>query len=182
MRKSLVVSSTVALCLIVSTAPSYANYMVDSPGTGVERLQFPALPTVTPTHSPIVNNIQLHSTVSPTQVPVYAPPPAAHGSYGSPQAIAAQIVNARYPASSSQLGCFDAVINRESGWDVHAYNPSGAYGLPQALPGSRMASEGADWRDNPWTQLRWALKYMISRSDEGSPCGAWNHELNFGWY
>lgn len=175
MRKSLIISSTVALCLVVSTAPSYASYMVDSPGTGVERLQFPALPTVTPTHSPIVNNIQLHSTVSPTQVPVYAPPPVAHGPYGSPEAIAAQLV------SAGQLGCFDSIISRESGWNVHATNPSsGAYGLPQALPGSKMASEGADWQDNPATQLRWALKYMDGRY--GSPCGAWGFWQAHGWY
>lgn len=175
MRKSLVVSSTVALCLIVSTAPSYANYMVDSPGTGVERLQFPALPTVTPTHSPIVNNVQPHIAADPVQIPTYAPPPVAHGSYGSPQAIAAQLV------SAGQLGCFDSIISRESGWNVYATNPSsGAYGLPQALPGSRMASEGADWQDNPATQLRWALKYMDGRY--GSPCGAWSFWQGHGRY
>lgn len=175
MRKSLVVITAVALCT-VSAAPSYANYMIDSPGTGIERLQFPALPTVTPTHSPIVNDIQLHNTVSPTQIPTYTAPPAvSHGPYGSPQAIAAQLV------SSGQLGCFDSIITRESGWDVHATNPSsGAYGLPQALPGDKMASAGSDWQDNPATQIRWAIGYMDGRY--GSPCGAWGFWQAHGWY
>lgn len=152
LRKSLIVVPIV-LCSMFAAVPSYASYVVDSPYTGIERLQFPPLPTVTTTYSP----------------------PVSHGSYGSPQAIAAQLV------SPSQLGCFDSVINRESGWDVHATNPSsGAYGLPQALPGSKMASEGADWQYNPRTQLRWALKYM--NGTYGSPCGAWSHEINYGWY
>lgn len=152
MRKSLVVITAVALCT-VSAAPSYANYMIDSPGTGIERLQFPELPTVTPT----------------------APPAVSHGPYGSPQAIAAQLV------SSGQLGCFDSIITRESGWDVHATNPSsGAYGLPQALPGDKMASAGSDWQDNPATQIRWAIGYMDGRY--GSPCGAWGFWQAHGWY
>ena len=94
---------------------------------------------------------------------------------GSPQAIAASLV------PSSQLGCFDSVISRESGWNVHAVNPSsGAYGLGQALPGSKMASVGSDWRDNPLTQLRWVLEYMRERYS--TPCGALAHENSYGWY
>lgn len=161
--------------VLFSSAPSFASYLYDGPGTGVEtRLFYVApSPTVTAAPDPIVNNKQLNSGVSPpVPKPVYTTPKT---SYGSPQAIAAQIV------SSGQLGCFDYVINRESGWDVHATNPSsGAYGLPQALPGSKMASEGSDWRDNPYTQLRWALRYMDSRW--GSPCGAAAQERNNGWY
>lgn len=100
---------------------------------------------------------------------------ARHVPSGSPRSIAAQI------APSGQLGCFDSVISRESSWNVHAVNPSsGAYGLGQALPGSKMSSAGSDWTNNPLTQLRWALSYMDSRY--GSPCGAAAHESAYGWY
>ena len=70
--------------------------------------------------------------------------------------------------------------NKESGWNVSAASRSGAYGIPQALPGSKMASEGADWATNGETQIRWGLKYI--RSTYGSPSAAWQHFLNRGWY
>jgi hypothetical protein len=71
--------------------------------------------------------------------------------------------------------------NRESSWNVHASNPySGAYGIPQAVPGSKMASAGKDWPDNPWTQIRWGMRYIKSRY--GSPSAAWAHECATGWY
>jgi uncharacterized membrane protein len=79
-----------------------------------------------------------------------------------------------------QWGCLDALFTRESGWSASAYNPSGAYGIPQALPGDKMASAGADWRTNPATQIRWGLGYISGRY--GSPCGAWSHSEAYGWY
>jgi hypothetical protein len=70
---------------------------------------------------------------------------------------------------------------RESGWDVYATNPySGAYGIPQAVPGARMASAGPDWRSNARTQIRWGLRYI--QEVYGSPLAAWEHELAVGWY
>jgi hypothetical protein len=81
----------------------------------------------------------------------------------------------------SQFSCIDALITRESGWRVNATNPSsGAYGLPQALPGSKMASAGADWRTNPVTQLRWMKSYVDGRY--GGACGAWNFWQSHHWY
>lgn len=69
----------------------------------------------------------------------------------------------------------------ESGWNRYASNPySGAYGIPQALPGSKMASAGPDWQTDAATQIRWGLGYI--RSVYGSPCGAWSHEQAYGWY
>ena len=71
--------------------------------------------------------------------------------------------------------------NRESGWNKYARNPfSGAYGIPQALPGSKMASAGRHWRTNATTQTRWGLRYIKSRY--GRPRVAWDHELAYGWY
>ncbi len=71
--------------------------------------------------------------------------------------------------------------NRESGWDVNCYNTSsGATGIPQALPGNKMASEGDDWATNGETQIRWGLKYIQGRY--GTPSGAWAHFLSVNWY
>nr|WP_253945167.1 lytic transglycosylase domain-containing protein [Nocardioides sp. zg-DK7169] len=83
--------------------------------------------------------------------------------------------------SSDQWGCLDSLWTRESNWTVNADNPtSSAYGIPQALPGSKMASAGADWATNPVTQIRWGLGYIADRY--GSPCGAWAHSESYGWY
>jgi hypothetical protein len=80
----------------------------------------------------------------------------------------------------SQFSCLVSLWNRESGWNVHAANPSGAYGIPQALPGSKMASAGPDWQNNATTQIKWGLGYIKSRY--GTPCGAWGHSQSTGWY
>ena len=98
---------------------------------------------------------------------------------GSPQQIARAMLGS-YGWSSSQFGCLQSPWNAESGWNVHASNPSGAYGIPQALPGSKMASAGPDWQSNPATQIRWGLGYI--KGLYGSPCGAWAHEEADGWY
>lgn len=80
-----------------------------------------------------------------------------------------------------QFGCLDALFTRESGWNPSARNrSSGAYGIPQALPGSKMASAGADWQTNPHTQVRWGVSYVNARY--GSACGAWAHSESHGWY
>jgi hypothetical protein len=82
---------------------------------------------------------------------------------------------------SSQFGCLVSLWNRESGWNLHASNPSsGAYGIPQALPGGKMAGAGPDWRNNAATQIRWGLGYIADRY--GTPCGAWGHSQSTGWY
>ena len=71
--------------------------------------------------------------------------------------------------------------DRESSWNVHASNPySGAYGIPQAVPGSKMASAGRNWRNSARTQIRWGLRYIRSRY--GTPRRAWAHETSTGWY
>ena len=83
--------------------------------------------------------------------------------------------------SSDQFGCLDSLWTKESGWNIYADNPSSsAYGIPQSLPGSKMASAGADWADNPVTQIRWGLGYIQDRY--GSPCGAWGHSQSYNWY
>ncbi|QWZ08422.1 lytic transglycosylase domain-containing protein [Nocardioides panacis] len=82
---------------------------------------------------------------------------------------------------SDQFSCLDSLYMGESGWNVHADNPSSsAYGIPQALPGSKMSSAGSDWEDNAATQIRWGLGYIQGRY--GSPCGAWSFKQGNGWY
>lgn len=101
-------------------------------------------------------------------------------SEADPRSIARALMP-RFGFSADQFGCLDSLYVRESGWDVNADNPtSSAYGIPQALPGSKMASAGADWETNPVTQIEWGLGYIQDRY--GSPCGAWAHSQANGWY
>lgn len=80
-----------------------------------------------------------------------------------------------------QFGCLDSLYTRESNWTYNADNPtSSAYGIPQSLPGSKMATAGADWETNPVTQIRWGLGYIQDRY--GTPCGALAHSESVGWY
>lgn len=116
------------------------------------------------------------STTPATEDPGVAGPPAAAGtSAAQAQQDAAEIVPA------DQLAAFDWIIEHESGWDVTAENPdSGAYGLGQALPASKMAPYGSDYLTNPATQIRWALAYMNERY--GSPDAAQQFWEANGWY
>ncbi len=88
---------------------------------------------------------------------------------------------AGYGWGDDQFGCLVSLWQKESGWNYQAYNRgSGAYGIPQALPGSKMGSAGADWQTNPATQIAWGLGYIAGRY--GNPCGAWGHSQSRGWY
>lgn len=83
--------------------------------------------------------------------------------------------------SPAQFRCLDNLWTRESNWNHRATNrSSGAYGIPQALPASKMSVSGRDWRVNPKTQIRWGLRYIKSRY--GTPCAAWAHFQARGWY
>ena len=107
---------------------------------------------------------------------VSAPPPDP----GTAQAIAFQMMPSFGFPTSSPYGCLDDLWNQESGWRYNAENASGAYGIPQALPGDKMASAGADWLTDAATQIRWGLGYI--KDDYGTPCAAWGHEEADGWY
>ncbi|MBF0966590.1 ubiquitin-like domain-containing protein [Actinomyces bouchesdurhonensis] len=97
-----------------------------------------------------------------------------------PRSLAKPLVDAQ-GWGSSEYQCLIQLWNRESQWNPYAENASsGAYGIPQALPGSKMASAGADWRTNPVTQINWGIGYIKSRY--GTPCSAWAHSNAVGWY
>ena len=98
---------------------------------------------------------------------------------GTAQSIAFNMLGS-FGFASSQWSCLDALWQRESGWIYDAENASGAYGIPQALPGSKMASAGPNWETDPTTQIKWGLGYI--QSTYGTPCGAWDHEVADGWY
>ena len=84
-------------------------------------------------------------------------------------------------SSSYQFPYLNRLWDRESSWNVHADNPySGAYGIPQAVPGSKMESAGPDWQSSAGTQIRWGLNYIRARYN--SPRRAWFHEEADGWY
>jgi len=110
-----------------------------------------------------------------TDVVVNMPPP----NPGTARSIGFNML-ASFGFASSQWGCLDSLWTRESNWTYNAENASGAYGIPQALPGSKMASAGSDWLTNPSTQIKWGLGYI--KSIYSTPCGAWDHEEADGWY
>ncbi|MFG2951888.1 aggregation-promoting factor C-terminal-like domain-containing protein [Streptomyces adustus] len=105
-----------------------------------------------------------------------APAQASTTSASSAQAIAHRMI-----PDTTQYNAFNQIVTHESGWNHTATNSSsGAYGLVQALPGSKMATAGADWKTNPATQIKWGLDYMNSRY--GSPAQAWNFWQTHHWY
>jgi hypothetical protein len=86
-----------------------------------------------------------------------------------------------YGLATSQFDCVDNIWEHESRWNVHADNPySSAYGIPQALPGSKMSSAGPNWENSAETQIRWGLNYIKERY--GSACSAWSFKQSHGWY
>ena len=109
-----------------------------------------------------------------TTVPIVAAPAP-----GTAKSIAFQMMTS-FGFPTSEFSCLDSLWTRESGWIYDAENASGAYGIPQSLPASKMASAGPDYMTNPATQIRWGLGYI--QSVYGNPCAAWNFELANGYY
>ncbi|GLI29117.1 hypothetical protein ARHIZOSPH14_33590 [Agromyces rhizosphaerae] len=97
------------------------------------------------------------------------------------RATARELAASQYGWGASQFQCLDSLWTRESEWNYRAVNTSsGATGIPQALPGSKMASAGSDWQTNATTQIRWGLGYI--KSVYGTPCAAWASSEARGWY
>ncbi|WP_309068446.1 phospholipase [Microbacterium sp.] len=106
---------------------------------------------------------------------------AAANSPSGAQATAEAMAAERYGWGGDQFSCLVSLWSKESGWNYQASNPSsGAYGIPQSLPGSKMATVGSDWQTNATTQIAWGLDY-ISRA-YGTPCAAWGHSQSVNWY
>ena len=99
---------------------------------------------------------------------------------GTAQSIAYNMLSSFGWSPGTYFSCLNNIYTRESGWRYNAENASGAYGIPQALPGSKMATAGADWMTNPATQIKWGLGYIQSRY--GDPCSAWSFWQAHGYY
>lgn len=113
--------------------------------------------------------------------PMFASGPVSEANSPAGAQAAARAMLGNYGWGDDQFGCLVSLWNKESGWNYRAYNASsGATGIPQALPGGKMASAGADWQTNAATQVRWGLGYIAGRY--GSPCNAWAHSQSVGWY
>ncbi|WP_366181026.1 transglycosylase SLT domain-containing protein [Actinomyces timonensis] len=111
------------------------------------------------------------------------PVAGAVGSSGTSAAAAKTYASGQMSAwgwDTNEYSCLVSLWDRESGWNYQASSASGAYGIPQALPGGKMASAGSDWATNPATQINWGLGYIQGRY--GSPCSAWSNFQSRGWY
>ncbi len=154
-RKNLIVMDAAVRTLTVASKPAMANpsQVIASQGTAAS------------------------SSSGSAGVTAAAPPPDP----GTAQSIGYNMLPAFGFSQKTQWTCLLDLWNRESGWMYDAENPSsGAYGIPQALPGYKMATAGADWQTNPATQIKWGLTYISQTY--GTPCAAWNFELANGGY
>lgn len=107
--------------------------------------------------------------------------PAAPADPSGAEAIGKAMLTSFGFNQTTQWTCLYDIWMRESGWNVYAENTaSGAYGIPQSLPGAKMASAGSDWLTDPTTQIKWGLGYIAAQY--GTPCGAWQNEVDYGYY
>jgi hypothetical protein len=114
----------------------------------------------------------------PTPMPTPTPTPTPAPTYRDTVANAKAYVKTRLGAA--QYNCIDNIFTHESKWNPLSGSPTGPYGIPQANPGSKMASYGSNWRTSPLTQVKWGIWYMYERY--GSGCGAWSFWQDHGWY
>lgn len=165
---------SVAFVLVAITDPSPAMAIeVAAPAPQHE-------PQVLVATDDYVSGIDLAEWKSSTIVTYGTAPAAGTPDPGTALSIALDMVTAR-GWGTEQYDCLVALWNKESRWNVYAHNVrSGAYGIPQALPGSKMATAGADWATNPATQITWGLGYIQARYAD--PCGAWAYSQRVGWY
>jgi hypothetical protein len=106
---------------------------------------------------------------------------AAGNTVAGAKATAQALGSSKYGWGDDQFSCLVSLWSKESGWNYQAENASsGAAGIPQALPGSKMASVASDWATNATTQVTWGLEYI--KSGYGTPCAAWSHSQSVNWY
>ena len=182
-------SGLAAAQLVAHDAPAHQiAFKPDAKGVGTDVMYIsaPAAPKATAKSAPVAKATKPTSKPATTNSSERASRSTSRKSLttgtsysgSSPKAIAQSKLAAR--GWSSQFSCLNSLWNKESGWRVSASNPSGAYGIPQALPGSKMSSAGSDWQSNPATQIEWGLDYISSTY--GSPCAAWSHSQSNNWY
>jgi hypothetical protein len=172
----------------VPAASSSATSTATSSTAPTPAAPTPAAPTATPSASTATSSAPAAdagtASADPTDQRTSRGAVRVSGTPGTPEAnhaLGRKIARQDYGWTGGEFLCLDFLWTKESGWDHTADNPtSSAYGIAQALPGSRMASVGADWQTNPETQIRWGLQYI--EDAYGTPCGAWQHSLATNWY
>ncbi|WXW92529.1 hydrolase [Streptomyces phage Enygma] len=171
--------AAMALCLgvVVAVTAQAASDMGVSP---LEAEKPKVTQSVSPeaTPSAVVNSI----TPSPSLSTIKIEPVAYSKSISSTKDYAKSKLKKKFKNYKKQFDCLVKLNNKESGWNYKAKNRySGAYGIPQSLPGSKMKSAGKDWKTNPRTQIKWQLDHYIYKR-YGTPCTAWSHWKDEGWY
>lgn len=123
--------------------------------------------------------VRLLTATTATATAAAAAKVAARGAL-APRRVARRMLRS-FGWPGTQFRYLNSLWDAESSWNVYAENPfSGAYGIPQAVPGGKMAAAGAAWRTSAATQIRWGLRYI--KEVYGSPGAAWDHEVAYGWY
>jgi hypothetical protein len=162
----------------VSTLPAGTKRLLAAGRSGVARVTY----RVTYVNGKVAHKTKIASRVLvKPRARVIAIGVRSRGVEASPavaMSIAKQLLKAR--GWSSQFSCLAQMWGRESGWNLHASNASGAYGIPQALPGAKMAAMGGSWANDAQTQIKWGLNYIAGRY--GTPCHAWSLWQSQGWY
>ena len=188
-RASVVVGSAVTVGLLATIAPApvvtAANAEIGTTTSSTSGLAAGAVtatsltPVIATTTTSTTSRLATTSR-SVTRVAVVAPSAFGTTSYNKWWARYYMVKRHGW-RSTTQYTCLVNLWNRESSWNHKAHNrSSGAYGIPQALPGSKMSSAGSDWQTNPATQIAWGLGHIDGRY--GTPCGAWGHSQSVGWY
>jgi hypothetical protein len=137
----------------------------------------PATPS--PTTTPPAAVAPTTKAAPRTTAPAPGVPAAGCSAYSGNRLVACDMLPS-FGFSTAEMAALDPLWQHESGWSTTAANPSGAYGIPQALPGSKMATAGSDWQTNPATQISWGLSYIKGRY--GSPSAAWSFWQAHSWY
>lgn len=174
--------SLLAAVVLASCTTSAAGH-VPSKLTSVEELTFKPI-IIADNHNAVRNRRTRYLLQTPESKPSIPPVPVVKQKsvplFVTPTVNDAQRY-ARSRIGATQYRCLYFLWDRESHWNYRAYNKnSGAYGIPQALPGKKMAKAGSDWKTNPITQVKWGLSYIAGRY--GSACRAWNFWQNNHWY
>src|SRR5258708_35009117 len=162
-RQQLIVMNVAAQTLSSVSKPAMV-----SPDKVMQSMQASSATSGTGSNSP--------SASGPTSNAPAAPPPDP----GSAKGIAYKMLPSYGFNQGSQYSCLVSLWDRESNWRYDAENASGAYAIPQSLPGSKQAAAGSDWRTNPATQIKWGLTYISQIY--GTPCRASSHDESAGWY
>lgn len=187
--KGKIAIAAVGAALLVCTASTDAQAPSD-PQETVRNLRFTPIQIETMDLRPIIDH---EETPEPTRPVVEVKQPKPNPSVRPYKAPTSPVIKSsvsgatkakRYALSvlgARQFSCIDAIWSRESRWRYWAHNRySGAYGIPQALPGRKMSKFGSDWRTNPITQVKWGINYVNVRY--GSACGAWRFWQGNHWY